>query len=608
MKNFLISNLWMVFILLAVQLKATSYTCESIAGQRAYPVFWLTNMPPDTGDIVLIQSGLHYLFGPGGSHDQLTVMGSIDISNVTLKVDLANGYTPVHNTSFQIISTTETVLGQFVSLDLPGGLTNWQISYNPGHVVVKYFICQDTLYADADGDGYGNSENDTLYCPSLAGYVANHDDCNDSDASIHPLAVEVCNGIDDDCNGLIDDGLQLFTYYQDADGDGYGNEFVFVTTCDTLPQEGYVTGYGNGPYGGGEGEGEGEGGGEGGGEGENYFDSDDTNPLVNPGMSEICNGIDDDSDGLVDENVLLTFYLDLDGDGYGNPLDSLIACSQPSGYVENNDDCDDLNSQVHPGAEVCNNIDDDCDGLIDDGLSCQGLDGDGDGVEDAVDNCPSAENPDQLDSDCDGVGDACDLCPGGDDHVDLDNDGLPDCHFVPPYDDILPAWKCANDKVFVAHNPGNGNWNTLCLNYNAVQSHINHGDYIGSYGNSVCDQGFVAPQGTGQMDTSDQNLQDHLAGISIGNVDGLSDSGHDGLELFPNPAKDRITILLHGLKGKVDITLMDQYGRALYRQSLLKGEHEITIALSALKVSSGLYSVSARYEGGLLNRQFVIAH
>ncbi|MBL0137742.1 MAG: hypothetical protein IPP86_04330 [Bacteroidetes bacterium] len=62
-----------------------------------------------------------------------------------------------------------------------------------------------------------------------------------------------------------------------------------------------------------------------------------------------------------------TYYADVDGDGYGNPLSSVLACSPPSGYVTNNTDCYDTNPYAHPGAtEICGNgVDDDCDGLID---------------------------------------------------------------------------------------------------------------------------------------------------------------------------------------------------------------------------------------------------
>jgi hypothetical protein len=71
----------------------------------------------------------------------------------------------------------------------------------------------------------------------MDGYTSDID-CNDNDASIHPGAIEVCNNLDDDCNGLIDDGLATSPFYRDADGDGYGNPSIVAQAC--APPSGYV--------------------------------------------------------------------------------------------------------------------------------------------------------------------------------------------------------------------------------------------------------------------------------------------------------------------------------------------------------------------------------
>ncbi len=80
---------------------------------------------------------------------------------------------------------------------------------------------------DADGDSYGDN------CSAGP-------DCDDNDSSINPGAAEICNGIDDNCDGQIDDGLPVATYYQDSDSDGYGNPAVSMQAC-TAPAAGYVT-------------------------------------------------------------------------------------------------------------------------------------------------------------------------------------------------------------------------------------------------------------------------------------------------------------------------------------------------------------------------------
>jgi hypothetical protein len=85
----------------------------------------------------------------------------------------------------------------------------------------------------------------------------------------------------------------------------------------------------------------------------------------------VCNGIDDNCDEQIDEGVKLTFYHDMDIDGYGNPNPghSTEACTAPAGYVSNSADCDDTNNGVNPGAaEVCNNVDDNCNAQVDEGV------------------------------------------------------------------------------------------------------------------------------------------------------------------------------------------------------------------------------------------------
>jgi hypothetical protein len=89
--------------------------------------------------------------------------------------------------------------------------------------------------------------------------------------------------------------------------------------------------------------------------------------------AETCNGIDDDCDGQIDEGVGNTYYIDNDSDGFGNLNNSTIACSAPSGYVSNNQDCDDQNPNRKPTAteNTTNGIDDDCDNLVDEGKTKQ---------------------------------------------------------------------------------------------------------------------------------------------------------------------------------------------------------------------------------------------
>ena len=107
------------------------------------------------------------------------------------------------------------------------------------------------------------------------------------------------------------------------------------------------------------------------------------------------------------------YYRDTDGDGYGDPGAAVPSCdgSIPAASVADSRDCDDANATVHARAtEICNGIDDNCDAQIDEDAS--GLDSDGDGIQNACDNCVPVRNPNQTDFDLDGQGDACDLDDG----------------------------------------------------------------------------------------------------------------------------------------------------------------------------------------------------
>jgi hypothetical protein len=211
-----------------------------------------------------------------------------------------------------------------------------------------------------DGDSDGFSECDG--------------DCNDLFASVHPGADEVCDNLDNDCNGNVDDGA-VGLFFRDSDADGYGDPADSVHDCPA--PVGYVS---------------------------DGTDCDDTDPAIHPNAQEICNGIDDNCDGNVDEGLLEPLFWDGDQDGYGDPLSPNVDCPAPAGFVPDGTDCDDDDPDIYPGAlERCNGLDDDCDDAVDEGWP----DVDSDMTPDCVDNCPWSSNPDQADFDSDGFGDVC---------------------------------------------------------------------------------------------------------------------------------------------------------------------------------------------------------
>ena len=286
-------------------------------------------------------------------------------------------------------------------------------------------------YTDNDGDSYGTGIAQAFCLNPGVGYATIDGDCNDNDDTVNPGASEICDGIDNDCNGQTDDGLTFTNYFTDSDGDGYGTGTA-QPFCSN-PGAGYATVDG---------------------------DCNDNDNTINPGATEVCDGIDNNCDGQVDEGLTTDYYTDNDGDGVGvgNPIPF---CSNPgAGYATVDGDCNDFDDTIYPGAtEICDGLDNNCDGVTDEGLTFTDywldIDGDGYGTGLVVSSCISpGPNYATQDGDCDDTDNS--IYPGA---VDIADNGIDEnCDGVDGYifivekelENVIVHPNPAYEKIFIS--------------------------------------------------------------------------------------------------------------------------------------------------------------
>ena len=380
--------------------------------------------------------------------------------------------------------------------DIPGRIMGVKIADRVFEKSENYF------FVDEDGDGFFSYE-----------------DCNDLDSSINPSSPEICDDLDNNCDGFMDEDLPTFTYYLDIDNDGYGNADESIAYCSVEAPQGY-TAIAN--------------------------DCDDQDASINPDSNEICDNIDNDCNDEIDDNIpYFSYYKDSDGDGFGDSNSELFICdlSAPAGYVTDSSDCDDQNVNINPdSSEICDNIDNDCNDEIDD-------------------NIPYFSY--YRDSDGDGFGDS--------------NSELSICDLSAPAGYVTDSSDCDDQNVNI--NPDSSE---LCDNIdndcnNEIDDNIPYFSYYrdsdgDGFGNRteelfVCE--LVPPTGyvTDNTDCDDDsaNIYPDATEVSDNNVD-EDCNGFDFYEVtnvFPNPFSNSLTIHINK-QEPLRIALISSIGKLVY--------------------------------------------
>ena len=270
-----------------------------------------------------------------GEIDEEDICVSTCVSDTDCKADQFCEYTGCSGEGGTCVNVPELCTQEYMPVCGCNGATHSNDCYRQSTLVSKDYDGEcNKCETDEDADGY------------LPIGCSDGLDCDDTTADINPGATEVCDSVDNDCDSQIDEGdvCSATDYYCDGDSDDFISSTI-TDSCsgpDCVPIECTET------------------------QGD---DCNDADADINPGATEICDGVDNNCDRSVDEGVKNTYYEDSDSDDYGNNAVTTQACSAPAGYVNDNTDCDDVDSAINPGeAETCNdNIDNNCNGNIDEG-------------------------------------------------------------------------------------------------------------------------------------------------------------------------------------------------------------------------------------------------
>ena len=401
------------------------------------------------------------------------------------------------------------------------------------------------FYEDLDGDGFG-SEVSERRCEGASHWVEVSGDCDDGDLRVNPDRAEYCDGVDEDCDGQVDEeALDMRWSYHDQDQDGYGDPDEGVLRCE-VPNN-HVA---------------------------DNSDCDDGDPKRNPDRLEWCDGIDEDCDGQVDEEAedRVERYADGDGDGYGDEALGLGCLAE--GEATQPGDCDDEDAATFPGSAE----------LESETACLTDADGDGFGPSDPDDSDPTLHPEtceDGSDDDRDGLVDCEDAdcldaevcqerCFGGDDE---DLDGLTDCED----DDCWGDDECATVWV----DQGSLTWRTRSWSSSGAQFYVGQVSLSSVSGSATWGSG----QQTCRWSVASASMSfSFTSGVGVGSdLIGRQGFSAAGCQLTQQGLPDFFTALPQGGPWQISASGVDWYvgqlsasstsgGFDVYRLELQTGE------------------------------------
>jgi hypothetical protein len=352
-------------------------------------------------------------YGRFDEESNFSVIVRDGVDNIeALQIDFSTTHASILGSFCTPIIDTDTNTAS-CSVALPEGLHNLTFSSTNSREetvsVSREFQVYSPFQIDDDNDGF-------CEVPPCINAEGAEPDCDDTNNDIAPDEEEIYNQIDDNCNELIDEGDDDGDGYNEAEGDcDDGKDFVYPTApelengidddCDGVEDEGTNAFDDDGDL-----------------QSENQGDCNDAVATIYLGATESANGVDDDCDGMIDEG---TVVYDDDGDGYCESPPCIGSLTSLQADSSSRIDCNDSNNMIYGGAtETANSIDDDCDGLTDEGTT--NYDDDGDGQSEVQGDCDDSvattyQNAPEL---INGIDDNCNtLIDDGTDAYDDDGDG-----------------------------------------------------------------------------------------------------------------------------------------------------------------------------------------